>query len=126
VEDLRADVKTPGNGLIIESHMEQGRGAVAVALVESGTLRSGDFVVAGTTYAKVRNLESTAGQSLKQAGPSSPVVITGFKSLPEFGDEFQVVANEKAARAQAEANAEQRQSAAGSQDLSGGELLRLS
>lgn len=125
VEDLRADAKTPGNGLIIESHMEQGRGAVAVALVESGTLKSGDFVVAGTTYAKVRNLESTAGQSLKQAGPSSPVVITGFKSLPEFGDEFQVVANEKAARTQAEANAEQRQSAAGSQDLSGGELLRL-
>ncbi len=125
VEDLRADVKTPGNGLIIESHMEQGRGAVAVALVESGTLKSGDFVVAGTTYAKVRNLESTAGQSLKQAGPSSPVVITGFKSLPEFGDEFQVVANEKAARTQAEANAEQRQGAAGSQDLSGGELLRL-
>jgi translation initiation factor IF-2 len=98
VEDLRADATGPAEGLVIEAHMETGRGPVAVALVEHGMLKTGDFVSAGATYGKVRNLESTTGQPLKEAGPSTPVIITGMKALPEFGQEFSVVSSEKAAR----------------------------
>jgi translation initiation factor IF-2 len=100
VEELQAEVDIPGTGLIIEAHIEQGRGPVAHALVEAGTVKRGDFIVAGGTYAKIRNLESTDGTSLSRATPSTPVLITGFKTLPEFGDEFEVVANEKVARTQ--------------------------
>ncbi|HMS50158.1 MAG TPA: translation initiation factor IF-2 [Candidatus Saccharibacteria bacterium] len=99
VEELKARQDGPAQGLVIEAHQEHGRGPVAVCLVEEGLLRSGDFVVAGTTYAKVRNLEDPEKGILDQAGPSTPVVITGFKQLPEFGDEFSVVASEKIARA---------------------------
>lgn len=125
VEDLRADAKGPARGLIIEAHMEQGRGPVAVALVESGVLRKGGFVVAGATYAKVRNLESTGGKVLDLAGPSTPAVITGFKSLPEFGDEFTVVKTEKEARAQADVNAELRARTQSNADISGSDLIRI-
>lgn len=124
VEDLRAEVEGPSTGLIIEAHMEQGRGPIANALIEEGTLHVGDFVVAGTTYAKVRALEGTDGKSLKQATPSTPVVIAGFKNLPEFGDEYNVVKNEKEARAQAEAAQQQRKTNAG-RDMSSSELLRI-
>jgi translation initiation factor IF-2 len=125
VEDLRADSKVPASGLIIEAHMEQGRGPVAVALVEGGTLRKGDFVVAGSTYAKVRNLESTSGKPLNEAGPSTPAVLTGFKSLPEFGDEFQVEPNEKQARAKAEQSAKTKSETGAGFDMSGSELIRI-
>jgi translation initiation factor IF-2 len=125
VEDLRAPANIPATGLIIEAHMEQGRGPVAVALVESGILKKGDFVVAGSTYAKVRNLESTYGKPLGQAGPSTPATLTGFKSLPEFGDEFQVAKNEKEARALAQAHTDQRSQARASSDMTGNELIRI-
>ena len=105
VEDLKADVEVPAEGLIIEAHMEKGRGPVAIALVERGTLGSGNFLVAGGTYARIRNLEDTAGNAIKSAGPSTPVVVTGFKALPEFGDEFSVVKTEKEARQNAQQNA---------------------
>jgi translation initiation factor IF-2 len=124
VEDLRADEKGPATGLIIEAHMEQGRGPIANALVEEGTLKVGDFVVAGTTYAKIRAMQGSDGLALTQAGPSTPVVITGFKSLPEFGDEFNVVKNEKEARAQSEKMQEQRKTTSG-RDMSSSELLRI-
>ncbi len=125
VEDLRAEVSGPASGLIIEAHMEQGRGPIAVALVESGVVRAGDFIVAGSTYAKVRNLESAAGQTITQAGPSTPVIITGFKALPEFGDEFTSVKNEKQARAQAEVVAEAREKDGSNQDIGSSELIRM-
>jgi len=106
VEELKADEDIPAEGLIIESHMEKGRGPVAVALVESGRLKAGEFVVAGTTYARVKTLEDTNGKALKEASPSTPVMIAGFKALPEFGDEFVAVKNEKEARKKSEQNAE--------------------
>lgn len=124
VEDLRADYQTEARGLVIEAHMEKGRGPVAVALVEQGTLTPGDFVVAGTAYGKVRNLESSTGAPIKQATPSTPVMITGFKELPEFGNEFVAVPNEKQARAQAEA-AKSGQSAAGGLQMDSSELIRI-
>jgi len=98
VEELKADEDVPARGLIIEAHMEQGRGPLGVALIDAGILKKGQFVVTGTTYGKIKGLENTLGQPIDQAGPSTPVVITGFKSLPEFGDEFQVVDNEKEAK----------------------------
>lgn len=98
VEELKADVDVPARGLIIEAHMEQGRGPLGVALVDAGILKKGQFVVTGTTYGKVKSLENTLGETIADAGPSTPVIITGFKNLPEFGDEFQVAATEKEAK----------------------------
>ena len=125
VEELKADVDVPARGLIIEAHVQQGRGPVGQALVEAGRLKPGQFIVAGGAYAKVRNLEATDGQPLKEATPSMPVVITGFKTLPEFGDEFAVVANEKIARAQAEAAMEGKQAGGGHLDIGSSELIRI-
>lgn len=98
VEELKADYDVPARGLVIEAHMEQGKGPIAVALVEQGELKPGQFVVAGTTYAKVRTLQSTDGENIQLAGPSMPAVITGFKELPDFGNEFEAVDSEKAAK----------------------------
>ncbi len=124
VEDLRAEYNGPAKGLVIESHMETGRGPVAEALVEQGTLRVGDYVVAGSGYGKVRNLESTFHKPLKEATPSTPVVITGFKALPEFGDEFTVVENEKEARARSTETKSSKGSNGGLQ-MDSSELLRI-
>lgn len=124
VEDLRADTDIPATGLIIESHMEQGRGPVAEALVEAGKLHPGNFIVAGGTYARIRNLETTGGKAVKEALPSTPVRITGFKVLPEFGDEFRVVKDEKIARTEAAAYAFNQQ-AGGRLDMNSTELIRM-
>lgn len=124
VEELRARTAVPARGLIIEAHVEQGRGPVANALVEEGILKRGDFVVAGGTYARVRNLESSAGKDIAQAGPSTPVLMTGFKKTPEFGDEFQVVKNEKEARTLAEQSAA-RHAQSGRLDMNSNELIRI-
>ena len=124
VEDLKADVDVPASGLIIEAHMEQGRGPVAEALIETGKLHPGDFIVAGSTYARIRNLETTNGEATKEALPSTPVRITGFKVLPEFGDEFTFVKDEKVARIEAAANATRTQ-ATGRLDINSNELIRI-
>lgn len=125
VEELKADRDVPARGLIIEAHVEQGRGPVGQALVETGTLRPGDFVVAGGAYAKVRNLETSDGKAVKEATPSTPVIMTGFKTLPRFGDEFSVVANEKEARADAAKAATSQRAGGGHLDIGGSELIRL-
>jgi translation initiation factor IF-2 len=125
VEDLKADYDGPAKGLIIEAHVQQGRGPVATALVESGTLKKGDFIIAGSSYAKVRNLEDTNSKPVKQATPSMPVVMTGFKTLPEFGDEFTVVPNEKAARQAAEKATTEKSASGGRMDIGSSELIRL-
>ncbi len=124
VEELKADIEVPAKGLIIEAHVETGRGPVANALVESGVLRPGQFVVAGGTYAKVRNLEDSLGRAIKEAGPSTPVAITGFKTLPEFGDEFNAVAGERHARSEAENNAGKKHLAT-NRGVTSSELLRI-
>jgi translation initiation factor IF-2 len=124
VEELKADATVPARGLIIEAHVEHGRGPIAHALIEEGTLKPGDFVVAGGAYAKVRNLESADHIPVKSAGPSTPVIISGFKALPEFGDPFHLVKNEREARAETEASAAERASLQRS-DISSSEMLRL-
>jgi translation initiation factor IF-2 len=125
VEELKADTDGPAQGLIIESHMEQGRGSVAVALVEQGTLKPGDFITVGSTYGKVRNLETTDGKLCKAAGPSTPVIISGLKNLPDFGDEFFVVENEKIARNQATETSGIRKTGGVTSSTSSSELLRI-
>lgn len=125
VEELKADYDVPGQGLVIESHMEQGRGPVAVALVEQGTLRAGDFVAIGATYGKVRNLETTTGKVIGEATPSTPVIIAGLKALPEFGEEFHVAKTEKEAKDQAAKAAFTKKSGGTSSATSSSELLRM-
>ena len=98
LEDLRADIDTPAEGLVIESHMEVGRGPVVGLLVMQGVLKPSHFLVAGTTYGKVRTLLDFSGKTLKEARPSTPATVTGFKELPQFGDNFAIAKNEKEAR----------------------------
>jgi len=98
LEELKADPDLPGSGVVIESHMQAGRGPIATVLVQEGTLRLGDPVVIGRTYGKVRIMENYLGKKVKEAIPSTPVRIAGLQDLPNFGDRFLVVSNEKEAR----------------------------
>lgn len=125
IEELKADFDVPAEGLIIESHMEHGKGPIAVALVEQGTLKKNDFIVAGDTYAKIRVLESTTAGQIDIATPSTPVIITGFKSLPEFGESFIAVNNEKEARHNAHEYAHDHKQNAARSNMSSKDLIRL-
>ena len=125
VEELEAYADIPAFGLVIESHMEKGRGSVAEVLVEGGILKAGDFIVAGATYARIRNLQATDGSVIKEATPSTPVIISGFKNLPSFGDEFNVVKDEKTARNDAASTDMKRQQHQGKLDMNSTELLRI-
>ena len=125
VEELKADAGVPASGLVIEAHMEKGRGPVAIALVEQGTLRKGDFIVVGGTYAKIRNLETTTGKELPEATPSTPVVLTGLHNLPDFGDEFAAAKTEKEAKIQAGITQKDRKDSATRNNLSGSDLISI-
>jgi translation initiation factor IF-2 len=96
--ELQAFVDAPGKGVVIESRLDKGRGPVASVLVQNGTLRTGDVVLAGYEYGRVRALIDELGNSIKSAGPSIPVEILGLTGVPEAGDEFVVVADEKKAK----------------------------
>jgi len=102
VMDLRADEEGPAKGLVVESSLEKGRGAVATLLVQSGTLRQGDMIIAGEEYGRVRNMFDESQKSIKTAGPSSPAVVLGLSKTPSAGDDFLVVKNERKAREAAE------------------------
>lgn len=125
IEELKADPAGPAEGIIIEAHMEQGRGPVAVALIEQGTLKVGDCLAVGATYGKIRNLETTDGKPIKNATPSMPAAITGLKSLPDFADQFEVVGSEKEARDKAAEAGRLRRDGGTSAATSGSELLRI-
>ena len=125
VEDLQANTGGQAEGLVIESHMELGRGPVAEALVQSGILHAGDFLVAGSAYGKVRNLDTTSKVAIKEAGPSTPVIISGFKTLPEFGDVFTAYKDEKSARAAAGIAATAAKNSGSKMDMSSSDLLRI-
>ncbi len=125
MEELRADIDTPGEGLVIESHMETGRGSVVSLLIEQGMLKPGHFMVAGTTYGKVRTMLDYAGRTIREAGPSTPVTVTGFKELPQFGDVFAVVKNEKEARLATERAKIERERNAATTNMTGADLLKM-
>lgn len=107
IEDLRARPSGPAEGVVVESHLETGRGPVATVLVQHGNLKLGDYIVSGATYAKVRSLGDFRSKRLKGADPGMPAVVTGFKAVPAFGDVFYVVDSEKIARERAQANQRQ-------------------
>jgi translation initiation factor IF-2 len=98
IEDLRARMDGAAEGSIIESHLDAGKGPVATVLVLNGELKVGDYLVAGGTYAKVRALGDFRGKRIVSAHPGMPAVVTGFKTVPSFGDPFRSVDSEKAAR----------------------------
>ncbi len=100
--ELTAYTDVPGKGVVIESRLDKGRGPVASVLVLNGTLKAGDTVLAGHEYGRVRALVDETGKNVKTAGPSIPVEILGLNGVPEAGDEFVVVADEKKAREIAE------------------------
>jgi translation initiation factor IF-2 len=98
VLDLKAIVNCPARGVVIESRLDKGRGAVASVLVQQGTLRKGDLVLMGFEYGRVRALFDENGKNIIEAGPSIPVEILGLSGTPNAGDEFVVVSDEKRAR----------------------------
>ncbi len=100
--DLKAVADGPAQGLVIESSLEKGRGAVATLLVQGGTLKQGDMIIAGEEYGRIRNMFDEKQQSVKEAGPSSPAVVLGLSKTPSAGDDFLVVKNERKAREVAE------------------------
>ncbi|MBN8750804.1 Translation initiation factor IF-2 [Xylophilus ampelinus] len=98
VLELKAPVEAAAKGLVIEAQLDKGRGPVATVLVQSGTLKVGDVVLAGSTYGRVRAMIDEDGKTTKSAGPSIPVEIQGLTEVPQAGDEFMVMADERRAR----------------------------
>jgi len=125
LEELKADVDIPAEGLVIESHMEVGKGSVVNLLVTGGELKTGEFIVAGSAYGKVRTMVDFRGKPKGKATPSTPVTITGFKELPNFGDRFIECPDEKTARKQALLNAQGAQDANASSNVTSTDLLRM-
>ena len=91
VLELKAPVDSLAKGLVIEARLDKGRGPVATVLVQSGTLKTGDVVLAGQTYGRVRAMLDENGKTIKTAGPSIPVEIQGLTEVPQAGDEFEVL-----------------------------------
>ncbi|MDP6535302.1 MAG: translation initiation factor IF-2 [Gammaproteobacteria bacterium] len=100
--ELKAYTDVPGHGIVIESRLDKGRGPVASVLVQNGTLKSGDIVLAGHEFGRVRALVDEMSNTVKSAGPAIPVEILGLNGVPEAGDDFVVVSDEKKAREVAE------------------------
>ncbi|KNZ32720.1 MAG: translation initiation factor IF-2 [Methylibium sp. NZG] len=98
VLELKAAKEAPAKGLVIEAKLDKGRGPVATILVQSGTLKRGDVVLAGSTYGRVRAMLDENGKPTNEAGPSIPVEIQGLTEVPQAGDEFMVLADERRAR----------------------------
>ena len=98
VLELKAPVDAAAKGLVIEAQLDKGRGPVATVLVQSGTLKTGDVVLAGSTYGRVRAMLDEDGKATKAAGPSIPVEIQGLTEVPQAGDEFMVMSDERRAR----------------------------
>ena len=98
VMELKAPVDTLAKGLVIEARLDKGRGPVATVLVQAGTLKVGDIVLAGQTFGRVRAMLDENGKTAKTAGPSIPVEIQGLTEVPQAGDDFMVMADERRAR----------------------------
>ena len=98
MKELKANPKTKARGVVVEAKLDKGRGPVATLLVQKGTLRPGDLFVAGQIYGKVRAMHNDKLEKVLTAGPASPVEVLGLNGLPQAGDSFQVVADEREAR----------------------------
>ena len=98
VLELKAPVAAPAKGIIVEARLDKGRGAVATLLVQSGTLKKGDMLLAGTAFGKIRAMTDENGKAISEAGPSIPVEILGLSDVPNAGEDAMVLADEKKAR----------------------------
>jgi translation initiation factor IF-2 len=96
--ELKAPKNTPAKGLVIEGRLDKGRGSVSTILVQSGTLRRGDMILAGSTFGRVRAMLDESGNDIKEAGPSIPVEILGLSDVPSAGEEVIVLNDERKAR----------------------------
>ena len=103
VRDLKANPNKLATGTVIEAKLDKGRGPVCTLLVQNGTLKQGDSIVVGSTYGKVRRMANDKGEEIKSASPSTPVEVIGLSEVPVAGDNFKVFANDKDARAVAQA-----------------------
>ncbi|MBA2373267.1 MAG: translation initiation factor IF-2 [Chloroflexi bacterium] len=103
LQELTANPKRPAIGTIVEAQLDKGRGPVATALVQTGTLKVGDIIVVGETFGRVRALENDMGKRVTKAGPSSAVVVLGLSEVPQAGDILRVVSDDKEARAMVDA-----------------------
>ena len=99
LHEFTADSSLPGHGKIIESNVDTKRGNTATLLITDGTLKTGQFVIAGNAFSPVRIMEDSLGKTIKEAGPSTPVQIVGFNEIPKVGSKFVTVANKKEAEA---------------------------
>ena len=106
LEELQANPEGRAKGLVIEAQLDKGRGPVATVLVDKGTLKVGDPIVAGGTWGKVRAMINDKGEQIKEAGPSTPVQVLGLSGVPEAGDEFRSAPDNKIAQTVGEARAE--------------------
>jgi translation initiation factor IF-2 len=124
-EDLVANPKKPAKAYVLESNLDAGRGPVVTALVEEGTLRVGDTIVAGHAWGRVRAMFDEHGAQVSEAGPSVPVTVLGLDDVPLAGDELRVAPTDKIARTVAEARAHRRKTASqrGGMSLGGGARL---
>ncbi|HEV8490029.1 MAG TPA: translation initiation factor IF-2, partial [Candidatus Limnocylindrales bacterium] len=102
LQELRANPKRPAIGTIVEAQLDKGRGPVATAIVQTGTLKVGDIIVVGETFGRVRALENDEGQRISKAGPATPAVVLGLSEVPQAGDILRVVGDEKEARTMVE------------------------
>ena len=102
VMELKANPNRRAKGAVVEARLDKGQGPIATILVQNGTLHSGDVIIAGTAVGRVRTMRSDKGQLLSDAGPSTPVEITGLTAVPEAGDLFEAVEDERLARELAE------------------------
>ena len=107
VEELQANPKAPAIGTVVEAQLEVGRGPVASVIVQRGTLKKGDALVAGPVSGRVRAMFDDAGNQITAAGPSSPVVVMGWDEVPTAGDMFEVAKNERTARKMAQAKVDE-------------------
>jgi len=98
LQELKADPERPARGVVIEAHLDKGRGPVATVLVQRGTLKVGDAIVCGAAHGRARAMLDENGQPVEEASPGRPVQVLGWSRVPEAGDDFRVVENEKEAR----------------------------
>ncbi len=125
VLELQARKEGPATGLIIEAHLDKGRGSVATTLVKEGTLKVGDYVVVGMQSSKVRALIDDQGKNIREAGPSTPVLILGLSDVPEAGDPLNVVEDEKKAKELVELRKSQALESGGNRKMNLEEMMRL-
>ena len=125
MEDLKADYDAPAEGLIIESKISHGRGALGRILILNGTLQIGDYFVSGSTYGRVRTLQDWKKDKITKAGPSTPVIVTGFKEVPQFGDKMTKTKNEREAKALAGKHYEEMVKSTANANITGKDLLRM-